>query len=135
PGHAARTMAGPRSVRAAASPAAAGDPRTVPGTLRQQARPTHGVSRPARRARPGAPHVRLDAAPHDGVAAAGRSAPSPARRASPNASSSGEGGFNVGWLLACIGLVAAACALGRPDGARAVAVRGRDAFVSLVRPL
>ena len=86
-----------------------------------------------RPAQPGAPHVRLEAGPRDRVAPVGTSAPAATRRASGRTSPGG--GFNPGWLAACIGLVAAACALGRPDGTRAMATRGRDAFASILKPL
>jgi hypothetical protein len=36
-------------------------------------------------------------------------------------------GINVGWLAACIGLIALATALGHPDGTRRAAARGRAA--------
>jgi hypothetical protein len=53
----------------------------------------------------------------------------------PSSHDPSGGGFDPGWLAACVGLVAAAFALGRPDAARAVAGRGRDAFASILRPL
>jgi hypothetical protein len=43
-------------------------------------------------------------------------------------------GINLGWLAACFGLIAAATALGRPDAARRLAVRGRARFDTLLRP-
>jgi len=58
----------------------------------------------------------------------------PARPA-PVAAARHRGGFDAGWLAACVGLVAAACALGRPDSTKTLAIRGRDAFATLLRPL
>ncbi|MFL5885936.1 MAG: hypothetical protein ACJ77M_12785, partial [Thermoleophilaceae bacterium] len=84
----------------------------------------------ARRAPSHAPEVRLDGAPRD---AAGSQAAAPRR--STSTASSGRGGIDVGWLAACIGLVAAACALGRGGGAKAAALRGRDVFAALLKPL
>jgi hypothetical protein len=43
-------------------------------------------------------------------------------------------GIDLGWLVACIGLVAVATALGHPDGARSVAERGRARLEALMRP-
>jgi hypothetical protein len=59
----------------------------------------------------------------------------PAVRPPAASAPSHHGGFDPGWLAACIGLVAAACALGRPDGPKTLAIRGRDAFAALLRPL
>jgi hypothetical protein len=59
------------------------------------------------------------------------SAPEPAHR--PDASP--HRGINVGWLAACLGLIAAATMLGHPDQTRTAATRGRAGLASLLRPL
>jgi Peptidase family M23 len=43
-------------------------------------------------------------------------------------------GVDFGWLAACLGLIAAATALGHPDGTRRVAARGRARVGALLRP-
>ena len=58
-------------------------------------------------------------------------APAPAPR---HGSHSTQGGINVGWLLACLGLIAAATALGGPDATRKLATRGRVRLSGLLRP-
>jgi hypothetical protein len=49
-------------------------------------------------------------------------------------SSAPHGGINVGWLVACVGLIAAATALGQPDATRKLARRSRTRLSGLVRP-
>ena len=44
-------------------------------------------------------------------------------------------GIDLGWLAACLGLVAAATALGHPDGTRRAAKRGRATVAGLLRPI
>jgi peptidase M23-like protein len=46
----------------------------------------------------------------------------------------GGRGIDLGWLAACLGLIAAATALGRPDTARKLALQGRARFGALLRP-
>jgi hypothetical protein len=58
-------------------------------------------------------------------------APAPAH---DRGSRSHDGGLNVGWLLACLGLIAAATALGGPDATRKLATRGRIRLSGLLRP-
>jgi hypothetical protein len=78
-------------------------------------------------------HVELGAGPRSPDLAAAKSA-RPAPTPSPGQGDArGRGGLDPGWLVACIGLVAAACALGRPNGAKASAVKARAAFASLLR--
>jgi hypothetical protein len=85
--------------------------------------------------------VNLGPAPHVGparsAASGQRSASGGQRRAASGrrAGPGHSGGLDLPWLAACLGLVAAACALGRPAGTRAAAVRGRDVFASLLKPL
>jgi hypothetical protein len=64
------------------------------------------------------------ASPHVPVPHAPKPAPHPTR-----------GGVNVGWLLACLGLIAAATALGQPDATRKLAARGRTRLNGLLRPV
>jgi hypothetical protein len=67
--------------------------------------------------------------------------PAPARppaapaHAHDRGSRSHDGGFNVGWLLACLGLIAAATALGGPDATRKLAIRGRTRLTALLHPV
>lgn len=77
-----------------------------------------------------------------GLGPAGELGPSqpsaaPADRREPVAEPRGGAGPNVGWALACTGLLLAAACLGRPgEGKRgARADRGRAALRSLLRPL
>jgi hypothetical protein len=42
--------------------------------------------------------------------------------------------LHFGWLAACLGLVAAATALGRPDKTRKLASRGRTRMSAFLRP-
>jgi len=97
------------------------------------AQPRH-VSHPAPRRTHGhaAPRVHLGGTPRPATAA--HEQPSPTQRRTA-AGQSGHGGLDLGWLAACVGLIAAACALGRPDGAKAAAMRGREVFAMLLRPL
>jgi hypothetical protein len=43
-------------------------------------------------------------------------------------------GIDVGWLAACLGLIAAATALGHPDGTRKLTARGRARIGAVLRP-
>lgn len=45
------------------------------------------------------------------------------------------GGIDIGWLAACLGLVAAATMLGHPQRTRDAAARGRAGVLALLRPL
>jgi murein DD-endopeptidase MepM/ murein hydrolase activator NlpD len=63
------------------------------------------------------------AGPHGGGASSVTSQHAHAARAAGDP----HHGINVGWLAACIGLVALATALGHPDGARRATARGRAA--------
>jgi pyruvate/2-oxoglutarate dehydrogenase complex dihydrolipoamide acyltransferase (E2) component len=78
------------------------------------------------------------AAPPAGEAAS-HSAPAPAAgdRATAGHPRPGPGddGLDLGWLVACVGLVAAALALGRPTGPFAAAREGRKTIAALARPL
>ena len=55
----------------------------------------------------------------------------PAPKRTPHVS---HGGINFGWLLACLGLIVAATALGQPDATRKLAARGRTRLSGLLRP-
>jgi hypothetical protein len=106
-----------RSDAADARPGAGGAAR--PGAARH---PTRSPTR----------HVELGGAPRTAPAGRGDGPRQPAVRPAVRAEHHG-GGLDSGWLIACMGLVAAACALGRPDGASASARRAREAFGSLLR--
>jgi Peptidase family M23 len=56
----------------------------------------------------------------------------PAPHHHPSAAS--HGGINLGWLMACLGLIAAATALGRPDATRKLANHGRTRLTALLHP-
>lgn len=58
----------------------------------------------------------------------------PASAHPASASAGARHGLHLGWLAACAGLVAAATALGHPDGTRRLAVRGRARVNALLRP-
>ncbi|MEA2439096.1 MAG: hypothetical protein QOH76_520 [Thermoleophilaceae bacterium] len=94
------------------------------------ARPDRASSARHGDAHPGALHPAWrgpTAATHLGAPA--HAAPHAKRRANAR-----DHGINLGWLAACFGLIAAATALGRPDAARRLAVRGRARFDTLLRP-
>jgi Peptidase family M23 len=112
---------------------AAPTPRTAPAPL------PHGVPvvHPLRTPRPHrAPVPSRTPEPLRGPEAGPASAPPPAAPAPVHrgGSRSHEGGINVGWLLACLGLIAAATALGGPDATRKLATRGRVRLTALLRP-
>lgn len=52
----------------------------------------------------------------------------------PGGSHGTGAGIDIGWLVACLGLVAVATALGHPDRARRAAQRGRAGLGALLRP-
>jgi hypothetical protein len=73
-------------------------------------------------------------------AAAGRAGPAAEAAAGPAGHSPDHGGgsaphhgIDVGWLAACLGLVAAATALGHPDATRRIAGRGRARIGTMFR--
>jgi hypothetical protein len=120
-------QATPASRAALAAPAAG--VRALPRSRADLNRP-HGVHRAAPARRP--QHVELGGAPRS----PGLTTESAPRGAAPRPAPAGKrdsGGLDPGWLIACLGLVAAACALGRPNGAKASAVKARAAFASLLR--
>jgi hypothetical protein len=96
----------------------------------------HPVAAPIRAARPihaAQPHRVADPQPLRGPAAAGVA---PARHpvAAAERPHRAHGGINVGWLVACLAMIAAATALGSPDTTRRVVARGRAGFAGLLRP-
>ncbi|MEA2423363.1 MAG: hypothetical protein QOF55_2462 [Thermoleophilaceae bacterium] len=124
-GAAPQIASGPRSLF---GPAAAA--RRLPGRT-AAAGPGHAsqVSRAPAAAAPSGP-------------AAGRTAHSPGARTAAGPALSDRpapgrhrGGLDLGWLAACLGLIAAATALGHPDGARRAVARGQARLGSLLRPL
>ena len=60
-----------------------------------------------------------------------RVSPAPQHR---HSGASDGGGINLGWLLACLGLIAAATALGRPEATRKLAGHGRTRLTALLHP-
>ena len=85
-----------------------------------------------------APGLRLGLAPAGSPASRGAGPPVGLdRQDEPRGSvrAGREDGVDVGWLLACAGLVLAAAALARPAGTRRVAGRGRTAVGALLKPL
>jgi hypothetical protein len=106
--------------------------RRGPSIAAQAARPsadpahgTHGLPGAARTAWSGPA-----GAGHPGIHTQAAPSATPHGRGS----NSGHGGIDLGWLIACLGLVAAATALGRPDAARKLAARGRARFGAMLRP-
>ncbi|MGI9081807.1 MAG: hypothetical protein ACR2FZ_05940, partial [Thermoleophilaceae bacterium] len=63
------------------------------------------------------------------------SAPSPSAAGPPSAAAESGGGPDLGWALACAGLLLAAACLGRPEDRRRNAERVRPALRALLRPL
>lgn len=61
--------------------------------------------------------------------------PRASRHAASRRGHSPHHGVDLGWLAACLGLVAAATALGHPDGTRRAAKRGRATVAGLLRPI
>lgn len=55
--------------------------------------------------------------------------------ASPSSSGNTAAGPDVGWILACVGLLVAAALLGLTDGGRAASQKGRGHLARLLRPL
>jgi pyruvate/2-oxoglutarate dehydrogenase complex dihydrolipoamide acyltransferase (E2) component len=100
-----------------AAPARAASPVDGPGT--------HRVTR-ADLASPRTGTDAKSADTHSRLAVAGRSAAAPRP---------GDGGLNVGWLTAVIGLVVAATCLGHPQAARQATRRSRAALGAALRPL
>jgi hypothetical protein len=146
---------GDRAPRPAPSPVPVAHPAAP-----SRARAPHGgprripVLRPARSPQPARiPLPRATPVPHSHHAARSESKPRPAAQplrgpgyapartpahptlphvAAPKPTSS-DPGINVGWLAACVGLVAAATALGRPDATRKLALRSRTRLSGLLR--
>ncbi len=104
-----------------------------PAAFGREPAPASGPRVPALRKSTPTPALRLGAAPHGAAAPADRGIDAP--NASRRAAGRGEGGIDLGWLAACVGLVLAATCLGHPDRARAAAGRGRRAAAVLLRPL
>jgi hypothetical protein len=124
----------PEPVRASHAPAMA-RPVAVPTAMRPHGirlTPPAGVVKPH-------PHDHASPAPAQSVLRGPSPARVPAHASStpPQAqrvAGGGHGGVNIGWLVACLGLVAAATALGRPDTTRKLAARGRARLGGLLRP-
>jgi hypothetical protein len=138
------TTSAPHVARAWA-PAGASAPAREGSRARTAASPA-----PRGHAAPGAEQPQRETRPSDrlsrATAAAPTSGPAPAAAEPPRGSGppprtrpapgpGGDGGLDLGWLAACLGLVVAATALGRPDAARAAAGRGRAVAGALLRPI
>ncbi|HEY0633059.1 MAG TPA: peptidoglycan DD-metalloendopeptidase family protein [Thermoleophilaceae bacterium] len=96
----------------------------------------HPVAAPggaARQTRSGQPHPVAHPQPLRGPAAVDAAQPRHPV-AAPERAHGAHGGINVGWLVACLAMVAAATALGSPDTTRRVVARGRAGFAGLLRP-
>ena len=147
PGHAPGVpaqRAEPMALTGAALPALL-DPRSAgPPALPSRAGHTHEAGRAAEG--PGAapsPHTRASsasgpattAAPHGPAALEASASPGHAASAEPHAAHPSHHGIDVGWLAACLGLVAAATALGHPDGTRKLAARGHARIGAVLRPV
>jgi hypothetical protein len=107
-------------------PAAARLPHLRPaGAPAAVARPLH-VAQP-----PQVANRQRDPQPLRGPAGARSAPPRHAVAAAPrlHGAHGAHGGINAGWLVACLGMIAAATALGRPDSTRKLAARGRARFV------
>jgi hypothetical protein len=112
-----------RAPRALRSPLAASDTAPLPQAATRVARPQAGPR----------PHHIAAPAPMRGPAPT--ATPHTVKPATPRAAPhSSQGGVNVGWLAACIGLIAAATALGQPDATRKLAARGRTRLSGLLSP-
>jgi hypothetical protein len=122
-------LPGPHRAVSGASPAA--PLRPVPAPLPSfLAAPRPAATADARR--PTAPRPAAVAA--HGPDSSARPAQPSATPSSPRseATAGGRGGIDLGWLAACLGLVAAATALGHPDQARRAAERGHAGFRALL---
>jgi hypothetical protein len=97
-------------------------PVRVPAPAARAARAHHAPHSPGRVPAPLAGPAPV-ASPHATVPPAAKPAPHPTR-----------GGLNLGWLFACIGLIAAATALGQPATTRKLATRGRTRLSAILRP-
>ena len=116
----------------------------VRGTPRPLGRP---LSAPIRRGAP-APHLHPHLVarpepshrpmPHALRGPAAVPASSPGHAVAPHSaaprSTATHGGINLGWLAACVGLIAAATALGQPEATRSFARRSRTRLSGLLRP-
>jgi len=121
---AGRRAGRPALVRPAGAPVAV---RPLVPTARLRARGSQGA-RGAEGARVPEAGPRAASLPHPASAH-----PSP-QAAEPRASGSSSGP-DLGWALACLGLLAAAACLGRPGGGKSTSARGTLDLRALVRPL
>jgi hypothetical protein len=121
----------PRRIRNAAAPhaaaalAPAAAPQSTPVGHRARGPYPHHATVPSRAPEP------LQGPQAEPAPALPPIAPAPATHQSAHSSG---GGINLGWLLACLGLIAAATALGGPDATRKLATRGRTRLSGLLRP-
>jgi hypothetical protein len=91
--------------------------------------PSRATTRAAQPAPPAA--LRGPGAAEVGASAETAAAPGPHNH---RASRGTHHGIDLGWLAACLGLVAAATALGHPDGTRRLTARGRARLGAVLRP-
>jgi len=109
-------------------------PRPVPGPVRHGLPAPHGL--PARAPAPvKAPRHSPGAGPAPVLGPRPLSAPSPSAAEPPSAAAESGGGPDLGWGLACAGLLLAAACLGRPEDRHRSAERVRPALRALLRPL
>ncbi|MEA2397462.1 MAG: hypothetical protein QOK25_1018 [Thermoleophilaceae bacterium] len=118
----------PRWTSGATGPATAATPER-PGAHVEGRAP--GVV-PAPHATHQRPSVLLEAGPHADSGPSTRAAPDVERHAGGAAP---VHGIDVGWLVACIGLVAVATLLGRPAAPRGTIERTQHRIAALLRPL
>jgi peptidase M23-like protein len=129
-----------RPVRAPAGrrvPAPGRAPREVPARRPHGLPALHPVPVEAARSSPAhAPGPRRVAEPHLGAApdAEPATAPAPGDRRSPRGVPAHDGP-DLGWALACLGLLVAAALIGRSEDGRNAASRGRAQLSALLRPL
>jgi hypothetical protein len=131
---------GPRLAPSGRSAAAPNPARAVASSGPARAA---GAGAPLRAARPGAasraahPGTSAALTAAHGPTAAGRGAPRvAAQEGAPRHAEHRPGhGIDLGWLAACLGLVAAATALGHPDATRRAAGRGGAKLTALLRPI
>ena len=115
--------------------AAAPKPAHGPAAPRRTSRAVDAAPRPERvRSSANVASPDLGAAPKPGSGAARSPVPdTPDARATT--ARRGAASFDTGWLVALVGLVAAATCLGHPDSARRAARRGRASVAGALRPL
>jgi hypothetical protein len=124
----------PGPVAARSRSAAAGAGAHAPAAQSPAGRPPAPAAARVRQPHPvhGQPAGLPESGPHGGSVRGRRFASGPAGRPARPAASRG---FDVGWLAACLGLVAVATLLGRPAGPRGAIQRTHRRLTAFLRPL